>query len=102
MAPLEVTVDGELFCVTERTLPYGALCYDFAWLNGPAEGTYGFTVRKFGSPGEAPATGAAVMTEEELRYEVQRFVEGFHAPGGICEEDFPCHAPAGDRTRREG
>ncbi|WP_181036407.1 hypothetical protein [Arthrobacter sp. B1805] len=52
MAPLEVTVDDEVFRVTERTLPYGALCYDFAWLKGPVEGTYGLTVRKLVSPGE--------------------------------------------------
>ena len=44
MDAFEVFVQGELFRISERTQPDGATSYDFAWLNGPAEGGYGFTV----------------------------------------------------------
>ena len=44
MDAFEVFVQGVLFRISERTQPDGATSYDFAWLNGPAEGGYGFTV----------------------------------------------------------
>ncbi len=95
MKPFEVTIDDELFRISERRQPDGGLSYDFAWLNGPAGGTYGFTVGKFaaGSAGHTP-DDTARMTEDELLDEVRGFVESFYEPGGIGEEDFPEHIPA--------
>ena len=60
------------------------MSYDFAWLNGPAEGTYGFTVGR--SSGRSAAT--------ELVAQARQFVEAFYGPGGLGETDFPDHTPA--------
>lgn len=90
MSGLEFSIDGEMFRVTERRQPSGMMSYDFAWLNGPDGGTYGFTV------GLQTASGAdpdARMTREDLMDEARGFIEGFYEPGGIGEEDFPDHAP---------
>ncbi|WP_043440782.1 hypothetical protein [Arthrobacter sp. L77] len=75
MKPFEVTVEGELFRISERRQPSGALSYDIAWLNGPAERTYVFTVGKFtvGSGGHT-SDAEARMTDEELLGEVRGFV----------------------------
>lgn len=80
----EVVVEGELFRISERTSPGGAMTYDFAWLNGPAEGTYGFSL---GRP-------SGRSTEEELVAAARGFVKAFYEPGGIGETDFPNHPPA--------
>ncbi|QYG11889.1 hypothetical protein KY497_00645 [Microbacterium sp. PAMC22086] len=77
-------VQGELFRVSERTQPDGGMSYDFAWLNGPAGGTYGFTL--------APSSGQIAATE--LVAQASQFVAAFYGPGGIGETDFPDHIPA--------
>jgi len=84
MDQFEVVVQGELFRISERTQPGGTMSYDFAWLNGPAEGTYGFTAGL--SAGRTSAT--------ELVAQARQFVEAFYGPGGIGETDFPNHTPA--------
>lgn len=95
MRPFEVAIDDELFRISERRQPDGTLSYDFAWLNGPADGTYGFTVGKFavGSAGHTP-DDTARMTEDELLDEGRGFVQSFYEAGGIGEEDFPEHISA--------
>lgn len=80
----EVVVQGELFRISERPSPGGAVTYDFAWLNGPAEGTYGFSLGR--SSGRS--------TEEELVAAARGFVEAFYEPDGIGETDFPNYPPA--------
>lgn len=99
MEPFEVVVEGELFRVSERMQPDGALSYDFAWLNGPGEGTYGFTLgRSFGWTFEempdAEAHPAERSTPDELIAAARGFVESFYERGGIGQTDFPDHAPA--------
>jgi len=59
--------------------------YDFAWLNGPAEATYGVTVG---------LASAGRIAENELVAKARRFVDAFYGPGGIGETDFPNHTPA--------
>jgi hypothetical protein len=98
MDSFEVVVRGELFRVSERTQPDGATSYDFAWLNGPAEGTYGFTLgRSFGGTAAeelvAEAHPAGPTAPEELVAAARGFIEGFYEPGGIGETDFPNHTP---------
>lgn len=84
MNPFEVAVQGELFRVSERTPPHGGMSYDFDWFNGPANGTYGFSVAA--SSGQIPA--------DELTAWARGFVDSLYAPGGIGETDFPGHIPA--------
>ena len=84
MDHFEVVVQGELFRISERTQPGGTMSYDFAWLNGPADGTYGFTVGR--SSGRAAA--------KELVEQARQFVEAFYGPGGIGVTDFPDHTSA--------
>lgn len=98
MEPFNVNVDDELFRISERNQPSGALSYDFTWLNGPADGTYGFTVSRLvadSAAGTSNSTPSA--TRDDLVKEVRQFVKGFYEPGGIAE-DFPDHVPA--RMRR--
>nr|WP_208388096.1 hypothetical protein [Microbacterium halimionae] len=88
-----------MFRISERTQPDGAMSYDFVWLNGPAEGTYGFTIgQSFGwtAAGEkdAETRPAPRITVEELVAAAHRFVVSFYEPGGIGETDFPNHTPA--------
>lgn len=85
MDHFDVVVQGELFRISERTQPDGTMSYDFAWLNGPAEGTYGFTVGRSSGRSAAP----------ELVAQALQFVEAFYGPGGIGETDFPDHTPGG-------
>ncbi|MFJ6001845.1 hypothetical protein [Arthrobacter sp. NPDC092385] len=98
MNPFDVTVEHEVFRISERRQPNGALSYDFLWINGPADGTYGFTVGR-----SRPCTkriipdDAANMTQEELVAEVRGFVEHVYEPGGIGET-WPEHVPARDRV----
>jgi hypothetical protein len=87
MEAFEVTVLGELWRIAERE-PRGATpAYDLAWLTGPTDGTYGFTI------------GGAPRTREQLIAEATAFVAGFSEPGGIGE-DFAGFVPA--RFRGEG
>ena len=44
----------ELFRVTERRQSNELMSHDFAWPNGPAGGTYGFTVAPSSTPGLDP------------------------------------------------
>lgn len=91
MEPFEVVVHGELFRINERTQPSGATSYDFSWLNGPAGGTYGFTV----------GSSSGRTGPEELVARARGFVEAFYGPDGIGETDFPNHTPAeADRHTR--
>ena len=82
-----MVVHGELWRIAERQ-PAGATpTYDLDWLDGPAGGTYGFTV------------GGALRTPEQLIAEVAAFVDAFSEPGGIGE-DFDGFVPA--RFRDQG
>lgn len=95
MDVFEISVDHELFRISERYQPDGRLSYDFAWLNGPADGTYGFTIALSG--GEAAPTdpdGASCICREELFEQARSFLDSFYAVGGIGEVDFPHHVPA--------
>ncbi|MHA7294976.1 hypothetical protein [Arthrobacter sp. HLT1-21] len=99
MDPFEVVVDGELFRISERSQPGGALSYDFSLINGPMDGTYVFTVGRVSvGSGGITSDADANLTEDELRAEVRGFVESVYEPGGIAEEDFPDHISA--RPRR--
>jgi hypothetical protein len=93
MDDFEVSIDHELFRISERHQPSGNLSYDFAWLNGPAEGTYGFTFAKTG----AQSNDVLRMSSEELVEEARLFVEAFYGAAGIGGEDFPDHVPAKNR-----
>lgn len=90
MDPIELTIDQEVFRVSERRQASGAMSYDFVWLNGPDHGNYGFTVGSI-------APGAEVepeMSHDQLVQEARAFVQGFYELGGIGEVDFPDHMPA--------
>lgn len=95
MDTFEITLDHELFRISQRYQPDGRLSYDFAWLNGPADGSYGFTTARSGGE-EVPADpgSASRMSWEELVEQARSFLESFYAAGGIGEEDFPAHVPA--------
>ncbi|WP_247826834.1 hypothetical protein [Arthrobacter antioxidans] len=83
MKPFEVTVECELFRISERRQPGGALSYDIAWLDGPTERAYVFTVGKFTVGSEGHTSDAeARMTEEELLDEVRGFVLSWRAGEG--------------------
>lgn len=106
MDSFEVVVHGELFRISERTQQGGAKSYDFLWLNGPSEGTYGFSIgQSFGSTDaeerDTEARPASGISAEELVAEAGRYVEGFYEPGGIGETDFPNHTPANACRERE-
>ncbi|WP_394253100.1 hypothetical protein [Arthrobacter pityocampae] len=101
MDSFKVTVDHEVFRVSERRQPGGALSYDFVWLNGPADGTYAFTVQRTAlGAGGVTSDVSARMTREELTAEVRGFVEDVYEPGGIGEA-WPDHIPARVRQQRE-
>ena len=93
MDDFEASIEHELFRISERYQPSGTLSYDFAWLNGPAEGTYGFTVATIGSP----SNDDLQISVGELIEEARLFVKDFYRAGGIGEEDFPAHVPAKNR-----
>jgi len=99
MTSVEFSVDGERFRVSERLQPGGGTSYDFAWVNGPAEGSYGFTVgRSVVDGASAAVVSSARMTGEQLVEEARAFVAAFYADDGIGPQDFPGHIRA-DGTR---
>ncbi|GAB3544057.1 hypothetical protein GCM10027404_00110 [Arthrobacter tumbae] len=80
----------KIFRISERRQVSGAVSYDFEWLNGPNDGTYGFTIGSV-------APGAAVepsMSHDQLAQEARAFIQGFYEPGGVGEADFRDHMPA--------
>lgn len=83
MESFEIVVDHEVFRVAERSADADSFTYDFSWTNGPAGGTYGFTV----------GSGAPI-SRERLAAEAEGFVRSFYSEGGIGPEDFPDHVPA--------
>lgn len=98
MEDFELSVDGERFRISEQRQPHGKISYSFTWLNGPAAGTYGFTlglvpIGQDVTIDEVPAS----LSSERLIEEVRHFVDAFYAPGGIRDEDFPSHAAAANR-----
>lgn len=95
MDPFEVSVDGELFRISARCEPSKTITYDFTWLNGPANGTYGFSLGAIaiGSEESEPCK-ASKLSREQLIAQVQGFVDSFYEDGGIGQEDFPDHVPA--------
>ncbi|WP_298254131.1 hypothetical protein [uncultured Arthrobacter sp.] len=97
MDSFEVTVDDEVFRIDERKGPGGALSYDFSWVSGPADGTYGFSVgRLCHESGGMTSEKESRMTRDELVDEVRAFVGHVYDPGGIGEA-WPDHIPARDR-----
>lgn len=98
MEDLELSVDNELFRISERRQPNEMMSYDFAWLNGPNDGTYGFTVGIVAAGSDATGSDAvARMSRERLVDEAWGFVKAFYQPGGIGEQDFPGHVSAQHR-----
>lgn len=91
MEPFEVVIRGERFRISEQSTGYGTVSCDFDWLNGPLDGTYGFSV--------GWTTG--LPRRKELVAEARRFVEAFYEPGGIGETDFPGHIPANAQCNDE-
>ncbi|CAO1649606.1 hypothetical protein NYA9BBAC_00432 [Salinibacterium sp. NYA9b] len=92
MDDFEFSVHGELFRVNEETHPDRVGTYQFGWLNGPAEGTYGFSIGRFAGGAASPGDDIHPrMSQTQLIAEARSFVESFYAPGGIGEEDFPEH-----------
>ncbi|MFT2707186.1 hypothetical protein [Clavibacter zhangzhiyongii] len=74
MGAFEVTVLGERWRIAEREPRSATPTYDLAWLSGPADGTYGFTL------------GGTPRTPEHLSAEATAFVRAFSEPGGIGED----------------
>ena len=99
MDAVEVTIKGEIFRISEHIRPDGQTSYHFSWLNGPADGSYGFTVGQFGMGSESAAGTTPLMTPEQLISEAQGFITEFYKPGGIGEQDFPGHSPAQPQGR---
>lgn len=100
MDSFEVSVDGELFRISERCDPGETLTYDFSWLNGPANGTYGFSLGaalSANDPAETESSSAFTFSKKQLIAEVQGFVTSFYSEGGIGQEDFPDHVAARKR-----
>ncbi len=94
MDPFEVSVDGELFRISERRGPSTPITYDFTWLNGPANGTYGFSIGAIAIHSEETGScKASKLSREQLIVQVRGFVDSFYEDGGIGQEDFPDHAP---------
>ena len=92
MGSFEFNVGYERFQVSDRRGLGGRISYDFTWLNGPAEGTYGFTVGLSSAPSP---TDKAQMSEHQLLEVARKFIDTFYDVGGIGEEDFPDHTRAG-------
>jgi len=98
MDPFEVVVDGELFRISERCEPSATVSYDFSWLNGPANGTYGFSIGSSAEPSVGiGSSGASKLSREQLIAQVQTFLDSFYEDGGTGQEDFPDHVPARKR-----
>lgn len=95
MDSFEVFVDGELFRISERCEPSATISYDFTWLNGPAKGTYGFSLGISANHSvETESCNAPGLSREQLIAQVQSFLNSFYEDGGIGQEDFPDHVPA--------
>lgn len=95
MDSFEVSVDGELFRISERRESSTAITYEFTWLNGPANGTYGFAIGAVAVHSEEPEPcRASELSREHLIAQVQGFVDSFYDDGGIGQQDFPDHVPA--------
>lgn len=95
MDSFEVFVDGELFRISERRDSNATISYDFSWLNGPANGTYGFSVGLVANHSvDAETHNASELPRERLIAQVQGFLHSFYEDGGIGQEDFPDHARA--------
>ncbi|UWX97378.1 hypothetical protein N2K95_01395 [Arthrobacter zhaoxinii] len=100
MDDIELVFNGEIFRISEDIGPDGKISYHFSWLNGPADGSYGFTVSRFGvGSGSTPAEPTPQMTNEQLISEVQGFITAFYESGGIGEQDFPHRTPAQPRNK---
>lgn len=104
---MELSIKGEIFHISEQLGPAGQTEYHFDWLNGPADGSYGFSVSRFAAGSESASAQAMPppMTHQQLIAEAEGFIAAFYAPGGIGEQDFQDHAPAQPRgktvSRRE-
>ncbi len=71
------------------------ITYDFTWLNGPANGTYGFSLGAIAIHSEETESyKASKLSREQLIAQVHGFVDSFYEDGGIGQEDFPDHVPA--------
>lgn len=77
-----VQFDDERFEVHEVAQPNGHHQYQFAWLNGPANGTYGFAI------------GGGILAREGLERAAREFVSSFFEPGGVGPSDFPSFVEA--------
>lgn len=101
MEDFELLVEGERFRVSERLSDDGAPGYDFIWLNGPGEGSYGFSLG-LARLGVNAVDGAVSngLSPAQLREQARDFVESFYQPGGIRDEDFHDHIAA--RIRQKG
>lgn len=77
-----VEVEGERFDIKMRLGPDGQRFYDFSWINGPSEQTYGFTIGT-----NTPMTHE--FSPADLEEKARGFVAGFFSPGGIGETEFP-------------
>ncbi|WP_147441023.1 hypothetical protein [Mycetocola zhadangensis] len=82
-----IEVRGERFRVDTRTDPFGRQAVDFTWLNGPEDGTYGFTVAPGGGEHGPGAEGS--LTRTQIEQEATNFVLAFFSEGGIGPSDFP-------------
>jgi len=67
MDDFEIRVDNELFRVSERRQPGGALSCDVTWLTAAVAGLRGFTL------------SAVPSSREQLEREIRGFLEGFGA-----------------------
>lgn len=95
MDPFQISVDGEWFRVSERGDSRSAITYDFTWLNGPADGTYGFSVEAIAiRDDDTDSPNRTTLSREQLTAQVQGFVDSFYEEGGIGQTDFPEHVPA--------
>lgn len=82
MSTMLIDVEGERFAVSQRLGPGGQRMYDFTWLNGPSEPSYGFTI----------GSGAPLQIEfsqAELEEKAAGFVHTFFSSHGIGPSDFP-------------
>ena len=77
-----IEVEGERFTVGTRVQPNGLRVYDFTWLDGPGETSYGFTL---GPTSPSPSD----LSRTELEKHAHLFVRAFFAPDGIGPSDFP-------------
>lgn len=79
-----IEVEGERFEVETRVQP-GQRAYDFTWLNGPSESSYGF-ILGLTSTGQATPND---LSQTEIEDEARLFVRAFFSPDGIGPSDFP-------------